>query len=61
MVADSHLHPGIHGPLVLSFTVGADVLVSVGDILEAGEANVKEGNIEEVDGCYDRFAALNSP
>ena len=32
MVAESHLHPGTHGPLVLSFTVPADVLVSVGDI-----------------------------
>ena len=27
MVAELHLHPGIHGPLVLSFEVAADVLL----------------------------------
>jgi len=48
MVVESHLHPGIHGPLILSFAVAGDVLGSVGDILGAGESIVKEENIEEV-------------
>jgi len=48
MVAESHLHPGTHGPLVLSFTVPADVLVSVGDMLGTGVSNVVEENIKEV-------------
>jgi len=48
MVAESHLHPGIHGPLVLSFAVAADVLESVVDIIGAGESNVMEENIDEV-------------
>jgi len=48
MVAESHLHPGIHGPLVLSFAVSADILVSVKEILSVGESNVMEENIEEV-------------
>ena len=48
MVAESRLHPGTHGPLVLSFTVPPDVLVSVGDMLGTGVSNVVEENIEEV-------------
>jgi len=48
IVDESHLHPGIHGPLVLSFAVAADVLVSVKEILSSGESNVMEENIEEV-------------
>jgi len=48
MMAELHLHPGIHGPLVLSFEVAADVLGSVADMLGVGEANVKEENIEEI-------------
>jgi len=48
MVAESQLHPGLHGPLIFSFTVAADVLVSIGDILGMGECNVKEENVEEV-------------
>merc|ERR1719153_1198779 len=48
MVAESRLHPGLHGPLIFSFTVAADVLVSIGDILGMGECNVKEENVEEV-------------
>ena len=45
---ESHLHPGIHGPLILSFAVTADVLMSVRDLLSAGESNLLEENIEEV-------------
>jgi len=48
IVDESHLHPGIHGTLVLSFAVAADVLVSVKEILSVGESNVMEENIEEV-------------
>ena len=48
IVAESHLHPGIHGPLILSLAVTADVLVSVKDILGVGETKVMEENIEEV-------------
>jgi len=48
IVAESHLHPGTHGPLVLSFTVPADVLASVGDMLGTGVSNVVKENIEEV-------------
>merc|ERR1719369_432916 len=53
MVAESHLHPGLHGPLILSFTVAADVLASVGDILSVGEAIVREENIDEVTQVLD--------
>jgi len=49
MVAESHLHPDVHGPLVLSFGVAANVLASVGDLLGTGESKVKEENIEEVE------------
>jgi len=48
IVAESHLHPGVHGPLVLSFTVAGDVLARVGELLGVGESNVKEKNIDEV-------------
>ena len=53
VVAESHLHPGVHGPLVLSLSVAADILVSVGEILGKGESNVKEENIEEVQQVLD--------
>merc|ERR1719369_138960 len=53
MVAESHLHPGLHGPLILSFTVAADVLASVGDMLGVGEAIVREENIDEVTQVLD--------
>ena len=53
MVAESYLHPGIHGPLILSFTVAADVLASVGDMLSVGEAIVWEENIDEVTQILD--------
>ena len=48
IVEEANLHPCIHGPLILSFEVAHDVLVSVGHILGVGEANVNEGNIIEV-------------
>jgi len=48
IVAESHLHPSIHGPLNLSFAVDAEFLVNVGDILGEGESNVREENIEKV-------------
>jgi len=49
VVAESHLHPGIHGPLFLSFAVAADVLGNVGDILGEGVSSVTEENIGEVE------------
>ena len=48
VVAESHLHPGVHGPLVLSLSVATDILASVGEIFGKGESNVKEENIKEV-------------
>jgi len=48
IVAECHLHPGIHGPLMIFFAVAADVLMSVRDILGTGESNLVEDNIEEV-------------
>ena len=53
IVAESHLHPGLHGPIVLSFAVAADILVSVGEILGVGESNVKKENIERVKQVLD--------
>ena len=53
IVAESHLHPGLHGPIVLSFAVAADILVSVGEILGVGESNVKRENIEGVKQVLD--------
>ena len=53
VVAESHLHPGVHGPLVLSLSVAAEILVSVGEILGRGESNVKEENIEDVQQVFD--------
>ena len=43
-----HLHPGIHGPLILSFEVASDILVGAGEILATGESNLKEEDIEDV-------------
>ena len=48
VVAESHLHPAVHGGLILNIEVAAEVLVSVGELLATGEANVKEGNIEGI-------------
>ena len=48
VVTESQLHPGIHGPLFLSFAVTSDILASVGELLGAGESNVKEEYIEDV-------------
>jgi len=53
IVAESHLHPGVHGPLILSFTVAVNVLASVGDMLALGQANVREENIDEVTQVLD--------
>jgi len=48
MVAESHLHPAIHGPLILSCEVSTEALVSVQDILGKGETRISNVNIEEV-------------
>jgi len=48
MVAESHLHPAIHGPLNLSCEVSTDSLISVGDILGTGETRVSIDKIEEI-------------
>ena len=48
-----HLHPGIHGPLILSFEVASDILVGAGDILATGESNLKEEDIEDVKQVLD--------
>merc|ERR1719402_562530 len=53
MGTESQLHPGIHGPLFLSFAVTSDILASVGELLGAGESNVKEENIEDVKQVLD--------
>jgi len=60
MVAESHLHPGLHGPLILSFTVSANVLASVGDMLAVGVANVIEENIDEVTQVLDSLGVKAS-
>jgi len=48
MVAESHFHPAIHGPLILSCEVSTEALVSVRDILHTGETRISNDNIEEV-------------
>ena len=48
MVTESHLHPAIHGPLILSCEVSTEALVSVRDILGTGETLTSNDNIEEV-------------
>ena len=53
IVASSHLHPGIHGPLFLSFEVTADILACVGEIFGTGESILKGGNIEDVKHVFD--------
>jgi len=53
MVTESQLHPGIHGPLFLSFAVTSDILANVGELLGTGESNVKEENIEDVKQVLD--------
>jgi len=60
MVVDSQLHPGIHGPLILSFAVATNVLLSVGDLLGLGKSNVREGNIEEVEQVLNSLGVVAS-
>ena len=48
IVDSSQLHPGVHGPLIISFDIAVDVLAHVGEILGAGESKLKSGNIEDV-------------
>jgi len=48
IVAESHLHPAIHGPLILWCDVSTKVLVRVGDILGTGETRVSNDDIEEI-------------
>ena len=49
MVAESHLHPAIHGPLILSCEVSTEALVSVGDMLGAGETRINNDNIGPIE------------
>jgi len=48
MVTQANLHPGVHGPLILSLDVAAEVLVSLREILSKGETDVREETIIEV-------------
>merc|ERR1719233_121738 len=48
MLADSNLHPAIHGPLILSCEVSTKALVRVGDILGTGETRISNNDIEEI-------------
>jgi len=48
MVTESHLHPAIHGPLILSCEVSTEALLSVRDILGIGETRVNDDNVEEI-------------
>jgi len=48
MVAESHLHPAIHGPLILWCEVSTKALVKVGDILGSGKTRVSNDDIEEI-------------
>jgi len=48
MVAESHLHPAIHGPLILSCDASTKALVSVRDILGTGETRINKDNIEDI-------------
>ena len=49
----SNIHPGLHGPLVLSFPVACDVLLNVEEMLRVGESNVKEDCIADVIDVFD--------
>ena len=44
----SQLHPGIYGPLILSFDIAVDILANVKEVLGTGESKLKSGNIEDV-------------
>ena len=55
IVANSHLHPAVHGPLILSCALSTDVLVSVGDILGRGEAFVIDNDNGEIKNAMDMF------
>ena len=48
IVDSSQLHPGVHGPLIISFDIAVDILAHVGEILGTGESKLKSGNIEDV-------------
>jgi len=49
MVAETHLHPAIHGPLILSCEVSTKALVSVREILGTGETRISNENfLEEI-------------
>ena len=53
ILAESHIHPGLHAPLALSFEVAVDVLANVEEILRVGKSNVEEENIEDVREVFD--------
>ena len=53
IVASSQLHPGVHGPLILSLEVAAHILECVVEILGAGESDLMGRNIEEVKHALD--------
>jgi len=47
-VAESNLHPAIHGPLILSCEVSTKALARVGDILGTGKTRISNDDIEEI-------------
>ena len=53
IVNSSQLHPGIYGPLTLSFEIAVDILAHVGEVLGTGESNLRGGNIEDVKHVLD--------
>merc|ERR1719233_1837667 len=49
IVDESHLHPAIHGPLILSCDeVSTESLISVGEILSRGETRMRDDNGKEI-------------
>jgi len=48
MVAESGIHPDIHGPLILSCEASTKSLISVADILDTGEIGVSDDAIDEI-------------
>ena len=53
IVNSSQLHPGIYGPLILSFDIDVDILAHVRKVLGTGESNLRSGNIEDVKHVLD--------
>merc|ERR1719153_1828570 len=53
MVTQANLHPGVHGPLILSLDVAAEVLVSLREILSKGETDVRKETMIEVKQVLD--------